>query len=72
MHWLKDWKLTKRDKLERLDDLVLDAMIKAIEDGDTDVLRDLNVSVTFLKNNQVITPPEKEDSVHTKIANAVK
>lgn len=61
----------KRDKFEDLDNKVLDAMIKALDKGDTAALRDLNVAVTYLKNNQVVTPPKEEDSIHDKIKDAL-
>ena len=64
--------MTKREKLENLDTLVLDAMTKALAAGNTEELRDLNVAVSYLKNNQVITPPKEESSMHEKIKDAIK
>lgn len=68
---MTDTMKTKREKFEALDELVLDAMTKALMDDDTDVLRDLNVAVTYLKNNQVITPPKEESTMHDSIESAL-
>jgi len=64
--------MTKREKLEKLDDEVLDKMLDIMKSGKTEELRDLNVCVTFLKNNQVLTPPKEKSTAHENIANVVK
>jgi len=64
--------MTKREKLEELDTLLLAAMTKALKDDNTDELRDLNVAVTYLKNNRVITPPAEKSTMHDEIAGLVK
>ena len=64
--------MTKREQLEELDTLLLAAMTKALSAGNTDDLRDLNVAVTYLKNNQVITPPAEKGSAHDAIKDAIK
>ena len=63
--------MTKREKFEKLDEQVLDAMMTALTKDDTAALRDLNVAVTYLKNNQVVTPPKEEDSISDKIKDAL-
>lgn len=63
--------LSKREKLEALDEKVLDAMTKALDTDNLDALRDLNVAVTYLKNNQVITPPKEKSTMHEKISEAI-
>lgn len=62
----------KRKKLEALDTAVLDAMTDALNNDDTAALRDLNVAVTYLKNNQVITPPEKDKGMGAKVKDAIE
>jgi len=63
---------TKREQLEELDSLVLAAMTKALASDDTDALQNLNVVVSYLKSNQVITPPAKESTAHDKIKDAIR
>ena len=63
---------TKREKLEELDSLVLAAMTKALRADKTEELRDLNVAVTYLKNNQVITPPAEKSTAHDRIQDAIQ
>jgi len=64
--------MTKREQLEELDTLVLGAMTKALAAGNTEELRDLNVAVTYLKNNQVLTPPAEKGSAHDAIKEAIR
>ncbi len=63
---------SKREKFEDLDERVLDAMIECMDKKDYDTIRDLNTVVTYLKNNQVLTPPKEESNTHDKIKNAIE
>ena len=54
--------MTKKDKLTKLDGLVLDKMITIMEkEGDTDLglLTDLTPAVNYLRNNQEISEKSK-------------
>jgi len=67
--------MDKREKLEKLDEKVLDKMLDIFDTStksDLDDLRDLNVAVTYLKNNQVITPPKKEGGMGERIKDAIE
>ena len=55
--------MTKREKFEQLDTLVLDAMIELVSAKNYEAIKDLGSTVTYLKNNQVITPPKEEDGI---------
>lgn len=54
---------TKREKLEALDTAVLDAMIDLVAKEDYDELSNLSGVITYLKNNQVLTPPKPDQGV---------
>lgn len=45
--------MTKLEKLEKLDTLVLDKMIKYIDENNTEAIKDLANAVTYLKINQI-------------------
>ena len=50
----------KKAQLERLDEQVLDLMIKATSSGgDTGTLTELSVAVNYLKSNMVVQEKEK-------------
>lgn len=53
---------SKSEKLEKLDELVLDKMIMYIERGKSDLLSELTTAVQYLKANQVVEPPKKHDA----------
>ena len=50
----------KREKLEKLDTLVLDKMIDYIESGKVDMVKELTTAVQYLKANQVVEPPKSK------------
>jgi len=45
--------MTRREKLEKLNDLLIDKAIKTLENEDVE-LKDLNPLITLLKNNKVV------------------
>ena len=45
--------MTRREKLEKLNDLVIDEAINQLESGEVS-LKDLNSIITLLKNNKVV------------------
>jgi len=50
----------KKEQLERLDEQVLDLMIKATSaGGDTGLLTELSVPVNYLKSNMMVQEKEK-------------
>ena len=58
-----------RKKLEELQGLVIDALIEELKNGDT---RNISVANTLLTSNKVVTQPESEESVHSKVKRAIK
>ena len=61
--------MNTREKLEILQDLTIDALIKELEAGDTS---NISVANTLLTANKVVTKPEEGDSVHSKVQKLVK
>lgn len=53
-----------REKLERLQELLIDQLIKELEQGDS---TNISVANTLLSTNKVVTQPETEASMHEKI-----
>ena len=53
--------MTKKEKLERLDTLLIDKMIGIMEDkgGDLGDLKDLSTPMNYLRNNAVVAEKEK-------------
>jgi len=64
--------MTKRETLEEIDRVLAEKILAALNEGDTEMLSDLGPAITFLKNNQVITPPKAEDTIKDKIAHVLK
>lgn len=62
---------TKREKLEELDTDLLDAMSDLMKAKDYDGIKSLGTVVTYLKNNQVLTPPKEKSTMHDKIRDAI-
>ena len=62
--------MTKKEKLEKLDDYVLDRMLTIFgkEDGDLKELGDLNTPIQYLSKNNVIQDKQRTDSVEEKVA----
>lgn len=54
--------MSKSEKLDKLDGLVLDRMIAYIEQDKIELLSELTTAVQYLKANQVVEPPKKHDS----------
>lgn len=54
--------MNKSEKLDKLDELVLDQMIAYIEGGKIDLIKELTTAVQYLKANQVVEPPKKHDA----------
>lgn len=54
--------MNKADKLEKLDNLVLDKMISLMKENKTDQLSELTTAVQYLKANQVVEPPKKHEA----------
>lgn len=62
--------MTRREKLERLNDLVIDEAIKQLESGEVN-LKDLNSIITLLKNNKVVEEKQEHDEAEL-IDNLIK
>ena len=58
---------TKREQLEHLDELLLKKMTKALDGDDWEAIKCMGTVSTYLKNNQVITPPAEEGTMHDKV-----
>lgn len=54
--------MTKQEKLDRLDEAVLDAMLKCFESGNTNKLIEYSNAIAYLKANQ-----KTEDKVSKEI-----
>lgn len=52
--------LTRREKLQKLQDLVIDKYVEALEDGSLKPM-ELQAVVSFLKNNKVIESEKIEN-----------
>ena len=69
--------MTKKEKLERLDKLVLDKMIDILDKNpeDLDMLRDLSTPINYLRNNALVEDKKRDDvgeNVKKKLAEAKK
>ena len=62
--------MTRREKLELLNDLVIDEAIKQLESGEVN-LKDLNSIITLLKNNKVVEEKQEHDEAEL-IDNLIK
>lgn len=62
--------MTRREKLELLNDLVIDEAIKQLESGEVN-LKDLNSIITLLKNNKVVEEKQEHDEAEV-IDNLIK
>lgn len=63
--------MTRAEKLEMLQDKLLDTYLDALESGDVHY-RDLAPMVSLLKQNNVVEQPgDDEESIHDIIAKAV-
>jgi len=51
--------MTKKEKLAKLDELVLDRQIELMVKGETAELSDLTPSINYLRNNAVVADKEK-------------
>lgn len=54
--------MTKGEKLELLDTLVIDKMIEFLKENKTEQISELTAAIQLLKANQVVEPPKKHDS----------
>lgn len=66
---------TKQEKLDQLDELVLDKMIGILDgEEDTDLrdLSDLNTAVQYLAKNNVIQGKMMEDTIEDKVKKQLK
>lgn len=52
--------MTKKEKLEKLDELVLDNMISFMRDKDFENIKNLTNAVSYLKINQVVESKNKD------------
>ena len=57
-----------REKLEKLQELLIDQLIKELEQGDS---TNISVANTLLSTNKVVTQPETEASMHEKVKKRV-
>lgn len=46
--------MTKQEKLDKLDEAVLDAMLRCFESGETNLLTEYSNAIAYLKANQKI------------------
>lgn len=59
--------MTKKEKLEQLDSLVLDRMISLVESGETNLLPELGNAINYLKANQVVEEKKRTDSAQEEM-----
>ena len=68
--------MTKKEKLKKLDENVLDLLIKHTgEDGDLGAISELSVAVNYLKANAVVSDKEKsttEEDIQKRVREANK
>ena len=64
--------MTKREQLEALDASLLVKMQKLLDDEDWEAIKSLNTVSTYLKNNQVITPPAEKGTMHENIQGLIE
>lgn len=67
--------MTKREKLEELDKLVLDTMIKFIRSGETERLQELATPTNYLAKNNMVEEKKKstvEEDIRKRIEEAKK
>ena len=65
--------MTKKQQLEKIDDLLLDKIIYCLENNETELLPELNVVVQILSKNNVVSEKSKssvEDDIEKKIVDA--
>ena len=68
--------MTKKEKLKKLDEAILDKMITIMESNDDDqlvMLRDLATPMNYLRNNSVLADKEKstvENDTKKRLAEA--
>ena len=55
--------MNKQNKLARLDELVLDRMIKLIETEETNLLAELSNPIAYLKANEVVEKRKETNDV---------
>ncbi len=65
---------SKSEKLNKLDELVLDKMISILDtdDGDLKDLGDLNTAVQYLAKNNIIEGKKAADSIEDKVKKQLK
>ena len=69
--------MTKREKLEKLDEALLDKMLNIMEaeETDTEMLKDLTPVINYLRNNQMVAEKPKstvEEDIQQRIKEAEK
>ena len=64
--------MNKREKLEKLDAMLLDKMTDLLSKDDYEAIKSLGTISTYLKNNQVLTPPKEKSTAHDRIKNALE
>jgi hypothetical protein len=51
--------MTKAEKLQMLDEAVLDKMIGYLQSNQVDMIKELGTAVQYLRANQVVEPPSR-------------
>ena len=64
--------MTKREQLEALDAALLIKMQTLLNDEDWEAIKSLNTISTYLKNNQVSTPPAEKSTMHENIQGLIE
>ena len=64
--------MTKREKLEALDVSLLEKMQTLLDKEDWEAIKSLNTVATYLKNNQVLTPPAEKSTMHDNIKDIIE
>ena len=64
--------MNKREQLEALDASLLVKMQKLLDDEDWEAIKSLNTVSTYLKNNQVLTPPAEKSTMHENIQDIIE
>lgn len=55
--------MTKQEKLNLLDELVLDRMIELVKSGETNLIPELGNAISFLKANEVVEKRKETNDV---------
>ena len=58
-----------KGKLEKLQELLIDALISELKEGDT---TNISVANTLLTANKIVVPPEDKNDMHNKVSKVIR